>query len=589
MKKRLIAVFLAVLMLAGCGNKAPAQEEPTEPTTGWYSQDSAVEAETGGAVRMYQVMTGTVTKLAMIGDHIALIEEGENTKITVVEAKEGNVLGQTELDANAIGLQMVYNALAYYQSDTKEAVYLDYSLQEVSRFVLPDEVEGAPAFALDSSEVYYCVGQDIKAFDTSLNIVRPVRNHVCQTQRLTGVHFGGAVLSCEITLEDGSQNEVYLSSETGELLCKDEKLTQLTTNQTKFICARQEGVVRQIVFGTVDGEVGNMLIPQNVSVAPTVRAGGIATYQTDDSGTAELAFYNTADGLKTAAVNVSGVGAINDAFADDDGLWILAEQESVQSLYYWTFDSSAITEDVVYSAPLYTPESPDEVGLKACQKRADEIANASFVDIKIWEDAYYDDTDFTMIPEYQTVAINQIISELEQVLARYPERFLYKSTNNLLRICIVRSVDGELKGAQFRRGNNSYIVLSVGCNVRDEFDKALGYVINGRVLGRSPLLDTWSTLNPEGFAYGETTDEAYLTGENQAFPDATAMNSVSDDRAMVFYHAMKADNGAVFQSPIMQAKLKMLCQGIRDAWGWEGEIETYPWEQYLNESIATQS
>ena len=171
-------------------------------------------------------------------------------------------------------------------------------------------------------------------------------------------------------------------------------------------------------------------------------------------------------------------------------------------------------------------------------------------------------------------------------MARYPDRFLYKSTNNVLRICIVRSVDGELKGGHFRWGSNSYIVLAAGCNVQEEFDKAVGYVINSRILGRSPLMDSWTTLNPEGFTYGETADDTYLGGEDQAFPDAIAMNSVTDDRAMVFYHAMNPDNGQMFQSPIMQAKLKMLCQGIRDAWGWENEKEVFPWEQHLNESLA---
>jgi hypothetical protein len=30
----------------------------------------------------------------------------------------------------------------------------------------------------------------------------------------------------------------------------------------------------------------------------------------------------------------------------------------------------------------------------------------------------------------------------------------------------------------------------------------------------------------------------------------------------------------------------MLCKAIRDAWGLERKTETYPWEQYLEKSIA---
>jgi hypothetical protein len=36
----------------------------------------------------------------------------------------------------------------------------------------------------------------------------------------------------------------------------------------------------------------------------------------------------------------------------------------------------------------------------------------------------------------------------------------------------------------------------------------------------------------------------------------------------------------------MQAKLKLLCLGIREAYGLEKSAETYLWEQYLTESLA---
>jgi hypothetical protein len=36
----------------------------------------------------------------------------------------------------------------------------------------------------------------------------------------------------------------------------------------------------------------------------------------------------------------------------------------------------------------------------------------------------------------------------------------------------------------------------------------------------------------------------------------------------------------------MQAKLKRMCQGIREAYGYERDGNTYHWEQYLNISLA---
>ncbi len=113
------------------------------------------------------------------------------------------------------------------------------------------------------------------------------------------------------------------------------------------------------------------------------------------------------------------------------------------------------------------------------------------------------------------------------------------------------------------------------------------YVLDVHVLGKSPLVDQWNSLNPEDFVYGANDyDGAWLEGETRVFADEGAMASVIDDRASIFYQAMQKDNAQMFQSETMQAKLLRLCQAIRDAWRLEQKPETYPWEQYLKESIA---
>ena len=77
-----------------------------------------------------------------------------------------------------------------------------------------------------------------------------------------------------------------------------------------------------------------------------------------------------------------------------------------------------------------------------------------------------------------------------------------------------------------------------------------------------------------------------MEGQTRAFANETAMASVSDDRAMLFWQAMQPDNAEMFASETMQAKLLLLCHSIRDAWRLEKKTDTYPWEQYLNQSIA---
>jgi hypothetical protein len=102
------------------------------------------------------------------------------------------------------------------------------------------------------------------------------------------------------------------------------------------------------------------------------------------------------------------------------------------------------------------------------------------------------------------------------------------------------------------------------------------------------MLDDWSKLNPEDFVYGEQTDDTLAKGESRVFADAESMTAVAEERARLFYYAMMPDNGELFQSEIMQQKLLLMCQAIRDAWRLEKKTDTYLWEQYLAESIAYQ-
>ena len=65
-----------------------------------------------------------------------------------------------------------------------------------------------------------------------------------------------------------------------------------------------------------------------------------------------------------------------------------------------------------------------------------------------------------------------------------------------------------------------------------------------------------------------------------------SMSFPKEDRARIMEFAMTEGNAACFQSKTMQAKLKLLCQGIREAFGLRKSPETFLWEQYLNESLA---
>ena len=89
------------------------------------------------------------------------------------------------------------------------------------------------------------------------------------------------------------------------------------------------------------------------------------------------------------------------------------------------------------------------------------------------------------------------------------------------------------------------------------------------------------------YGYSTITDaDKYLSGEDRAFVDTYSMSFPKEDRARILENAMLSGNEALFSPPIMQAKLTKLCEGIRQAFGLRKSKETFPWEQYLEESLA---
>ena len=57
------------------------------------------------------------------------------------------------------------------------------------------------------------------------------------------------------------------------------------------------------------------------------------------------------------------------------------------------------------------------------------------------------------------------------------------------------------------------------------------------------------------------------------------MSYPKEDRAEIFTAALLGSSED-FSSPILQGKLSRICQGLRDACGYE-ENQTLPWEQFL--------
>ncbi len=597
----LVVAILFLLLLTACGNMdaenttIPSTAAVTEETApkGAYVPESTIEQQTKGAVLQYLFADPQMRVLGFIGDKPVIVEEDSLTVLSPdvcapassVPIPEGLML-QEEI------FRVTHRGIVYYDATACEAVFLDTQLQEEKRISLPGDLSSLPVFTEDGNAIFYAVGPDILSVDVEYGISRKVRTNSCTGQQLLGCYFSGKVLACKV---EGSSKDgiLYISGETGELLAEETELLKLNAYAERYFVQRNDGVIIQNIFGKTTDLPRQLTGIQGNWIA-AVELDGALLETVEDTGLI-LQFVDLNKTEHTASVLIPGIRKPSAYFADrwNSCIWLLTTEEESggTALLRWNYKESPVRQPMELTVtPVYTAENPDTAGLEACQSRVDALNSEQGVRIRIWGDAvrYTDGTVLEI--EYQPEAITRCLDELEQVFLLLPENFLYKSVNSAIRICIVRSVDGQNAGKQFWYDGDAFIALPVGADIQEAFMNALGYVVDSHVLGNSPNYDYWNDHNPEGFVYGaeDTYSESYLEGEQRYFVDGASMQSATVDRSALFAQAVRENNKEMFASETMQNKLKHMCLAIRDAWRWERKTESYLWEQYLNEPVAYQ-
>jgi hypothetical protein len=130
-------------------------------------------------------------------------------------------------------------------------------------------------------------------------------------------------------------------------------------------------------------------------------------------------------------------------------------------------------------------------------------------------------------------------------------------------------------------------------DVEQYFLWGLGWAVDSRVLGNSRDYDFWNDLNPDGFDYTyDYTLNSYRQDADtyaHGFVNLDAMSFPSEDRASIFTAAIQPGNDQLFAGEILQKKLTLLCEAIREAYNLDNSVEIFPWEQYLEKPLAKNS
>lgn len=600
--RRLVPILLTVLLLAGCSAQqeiTPAQTNPTVEATepvSIYLANSSVEQQTNGAVKVYVPEDGTYIGMATMDSKVVLVSD--LTKLILMDSETGELGASTKvgetISCEATDFTVSDQGISFYREEGRELVFLNTSLQQEAKVEIPEGISGHPCISHTNQEIYYTKDKEVRALHLQTGISRLVKSQVCQSIELVASHLDGTMLACRVIDEQGQESMLYLDSATGQTLDDANQLTDLQTGDTQYLVSRKEGMVQQQLYGTVGGAVQTLTLTEPLTAA--FRLNGGYCWRMED-GALVMDFYDFTTGTHSAQVRMVGVNEPISIAADSKYIWVLAKEGETEMLYRWDVSLSPTGNGYSYLEPLYTRAYPDTQGLEQCAQRAQELEDKYGVHVAVGQDAIAVTGDYELVDEYQVSVLTQMMDTLEEVLVRFPEGFLQESlAKGTMNICLVRSISGDSEMVQFYEDGNAYIVLAASENIEENFLHGVAYIIDSHVLGNSRDYDTWKSLNPSGFDYDYSyyvyeshADSKYLTDENRAFADAYAMTYPHEDRCRLFVYAMMEGNESTFTTKTMQAKLKRMCQGIRESYGYEKNGKTYLWEQYLNTSLANKN
>lgn len=594
MKKYLAVLFAFMLFIVGCTNQNGEQDDTDTGSAetmpqGYYEENSTLEEQTSGAVRQYNLPDSNYQWISMVGDRILLATDSNPVQLRMLNGDDGIPAAELELEAGMLrSCQALFNGFCYYNEQTNQVVFLDPQLQQTFTIDLPAEMSSAPVIAPDGSQIFYSTGKEIYAIDVERKLTRLVKTQNNAALVVLDTHFNGKILICADKESAVEEEKLYISAENGQTLTAQSTILSMYSYEDSYLVLRMDGTVLQRITGNRSGDAQQLTIADS-NVAGALELGGAVGYDVSENGLL-LNYYDLASGRKTASVTLPAITEPQAILADKWAgcIWILADapEEAGKILLRWDLKKSAVQEDAACIGTLYTAANPNTQELEAIEKRISSLNKSHAVRIRIWKQAVKSPAGHDLVPEHQIAAITQVLDALEPVLKEFPKSFLSKSTSNKLRICIVRSADGAADSIQYWDDDYAFLTLTAGTDIRSEFLKSFGLVVDSHVLGNSPRYDYWETLNPENFAYGGAVNESYTTGSDRAFVDVDSKISGPIDRSRVFWQAMQQDNAELFSNETMQSKLVMLCKAIRDAWNLKYKEEVYPWEQYLAKSIA---
>ena len=288
-----------------------------------------------------------------------------------------------------------------------------------------------------------------------------------------------------------------------------------------------------------------------------------------------------------------------------DGYFFTDTIEGSCRLMFWDVDEKTQGEDLEL-IPMEEPRKPQPVMEEALYERARALSERFGVEILIAEQCAADYSHYDSYRLEDPSSVRSALDLLEECLGRYPEGFFRQLPHGPF-----TQIRIELVGGLMLKDSGANQPSDTGAFVQEQDDHIL-MVVNGylaqpdtiyhefshvidRRLGWDAQLradalyseESWLALQPEGFdyamSYTQMPEETLGYLETGYFVTDYSMTYPTEDRATLFAEAMT--QGPLLEgSPGLQAKMDYYARCIRDCFDTEGWPEVTAWEQTLKES-----
>lgn len=614
--KRLFLFLLTVVLLWGC-SAAPRQETFTteSPTTasteaiiatpvGFYDPDSTLEAISGGALQVYPLYRSDVTGMVPLDSGVLVFSGTETTTLTLLAGNDLYVKAIANLNcliqADDPAVQVSSKGVTYYDGMTRELVFLDAELKEGTRIAMSDDMVGSPALSANRKNLYYCTENALRTIELDTRIDMLLREMASTDHRIIGLHCADMIVACQASDSYGTLQTMFVSAENGRTLWSTSDSVDLTTMGSRYFARHLDGIYPELLTGTINDQVFLLNSGNYNAVYPVLDLESVLLFTDKGTECTVLELLNLDTGNRTHMLECPEHIQPESVIAAPGGTSLLMLRYDARYechiICRWVLSGSSVLDSTNYLRERHTAENPDLAALRQARVTADQMEQRHGVKLLFWTDATSENSaELTLTPEHQPFAIEQWLKETDQMLSIYPNGFLShlaERSGNPLRICLVRSFEAKDPGENLScllyldTNADPYIFVIMADNWQTDFKHQLFHVIETHVLTTSSAFDSWSSLNPKGFRYtlkydGVITDAIQPHLESGAFINLYATGFPKEDRAMTMLAALESGNDDLFQSKVMQSKLKLLSSGIRKAFGFRKNPEVFLWEQYL--------